>query len=136
MSATFTELRAVAVPINRACALLGRARATHYRHTRGPVHGPRPARAMPENGQALTAAERAAVLTLINTHAYADLAIGQIWARAGSRGPRPGPGRRTAARAARPAPAHARPPTGPAPELWAPALVVAVVGSPGATGSG
>jgi len=81
MSATFTELRAVAVPINRACALLGRARATHYRHTRGPVHGPRPARAMPENGQALTAAERAAVLTLINTHAYADLAIGQIWAR-------------------------------------------------------
>jgi hypothetical protein len=79
--ATFTELRAVAVPINRSCALLGRARATHYRHTRGPVHGPRPARQVPENGQALSAAQRAAVLTLINTPAYADLAIGQIWAR-------------------------------------------------------
>ncbi len=78
MSATFTELRAAAVPVNRSCALLGRARATHYRHTRGPVHGPRP---VPENGQALTTAERAAVLTLINAPAYADLSIGQIWAR-------------------------------------------------------
>jgi len=38
-------------------------------------------RAVPENGQALSAAEREAVLTLINTQAYADLAIGQIWAR-------------------------------------------------------
>ena len=81
MSATFTELRAAAVPINRSCTLLGRARATHYRRAAGPVHGPRPARLAPENGQALSAAERAAVLTLINTPSYADLAIGQIWAR-------------------------------------------------------
>ena len=81
MSATFTELREAAVPINRSCALLGRARAIHYRHARGPVHGPRPARAVPENGQALSQAERAVVLTLINTEAYADLSIGQIWAR-------------------------------------------------------
>ena len=81
MTATFTELRGAAVPINRSCALLGRARATHYRHTRGPVHGPRPARLALDNGQALSAAERAAVLTLINTEAYADLSIGQIWAR-------------------------------------------------------
>ncbi len=81
MSVTFTELRAVAVPIKVCCTLLGRARATHYRHVRGPVHGPRPARVAPENGQALSAAERAAVLTLINIPAYADLSIGQIWAR-------------------------------------------------------
>lgn len=54
--------------------------ATDYRHTRGPVNGPRPARAVPENGQALSAAERAAVVTLINTELYADLSIGQIWA--------------------------------------------------------
>ncbi len=81
MSATFTELRAAGIPITRSCALLGRPRATHYRHARGPVQGPRPARAVPENGQALSAAERAAVLALINTAAYADLAIGQIWAR-------------------------------------------------------
>jgi len=82
VTATFTELRAVAVPINRSCTLLGRARATHCRHVRGPVHGPRPARAVPENGQALSAAERAAVLTLINTPAYTDLSIGQIWGTA------------------------------------------------------
>jgi len=81
VSVTFTELRAVAVSINQSCALLGRARATHYRHVRGPVHGPRPARLVPDNGQALSAAERAAVLTLINTPSCADLAIGQIWAR-------------------------------------------------------
>jgi putative transposase len=36
---------------------------------------------VPDNGQALSAAERQAVLTLINTPAYADLSIGQIWAR-------------------------------------------------------
>ena len=42
---------------------------------------PPPARVVPDNGQALSAAERAAVLTLINSPAYADLSIGQIWAR-------------------------------------------------------
>jgi len=81
MTVAFTELRAAAVPVSRSCALVGRARATHYRQARRPVHGPRPARLVPENGQALSAAERAAVLTLINTAAYADLSIGQIWAR-------------------------------------------------------
>ena len=81
MNDTFTELRAAAVPIKRACVLVGRARATHYRHARGPVHGPRQARAVPANGQALSDTERAAVLTLINTPGYADLSIGQIWAR-------------------------------------------------------
>jgi putative transposase len=81
MSTAFAELRAAAVPIKKACVLIGRARATHYRHARGPVHGPRPARIVPDNGQALTVAERAAVLALINSPAYADLSIGQIWAR-------------------------------------------------------
>lgn len=81
MSAAFTELRAAKLPTTKACILLGRARATHYRHARGPVHGPRPARRIPDNGQALSVAERAAVLSLINTPAYADLSIGQIWAR-------------------------------------------------------
>jgi putative transposase len=81
MNTTFAELRAVQVPITRACALLGRARASHYRHARGPLHGPRPARVIPDNGQALTRTEQAAVLTLINSPGYADLSIGQIWAR-------------------------------------------------------
>ena len=81
MNTAFAELRAAAVPTQRACVLVGRSRATHYRHARGPVHGPRPARMVPANGQALCDAERAAVLRLINSPAYADLSIGQIWAR-------------------------------------------------------
>ena len=81
MNATFGELQAAAVPVRRACTLVGRSRATHYRHARGPLHGPQPARSVPANGQALTVAEVQAVLTLINTPAYADLSIGQIWAR-------------------------------------------------------
>jgi putative transposase len=81
MSAAFAELRSAAVPIKRACRLIGKARATHYRHARGRRHGPAPARSTPENGQALSLVERQAVLTLINTPAYADLSIGQIWAR-------------------------------------------------------
>ena len=81
MSATFTALRGAGVPVTRACTLIGRARATHYRHARGPVHGPRPPRQVPDNGQALSAGERAVVLTLINTAVYADLSIGQIWVR-------------------------------------------------------
>ena len=81
MSTTFTELRGAAVPVTRACTLVGRSRATHYRRSRGPVHGPRPARQAADNGQALSQAERQAVLSLINTSAYADLSIGQIWAR-------------------------------------------------------
>jgi putative transposase len=58
---------AASAPVRRACTLLGRAWATHYRHARGPLHGPRPDR------QALTVAEVQAVLTLINTPAWADL---------------------------------------------------------------
>jgi transposase InsO family protein len=81
MNTAFAELRSAEVSIKKACVLVGRSRATHYRHARGPVHGPRPARAVPDNGQALTVAERAAVLTLINSPVYADLSIGQIWAR-------------------------------------------------------
>ena len=81
MSTAFVELRVAKVPTTRACVLVGRARATHYRHARGPVHGPRPARVAPDNGQALSEVERAAVLSLINSPAYADLSIGQIWAR-------------------------------------------------------
>ena len=59
--------------------MIGRPRASHYRrHLLGPVHGPKEARRVPDNGQALTATEQAAVLTLINSKGYGDLAIGQI----------------------------------------------------------
>ena len=81
MSVAFTELRGAGVTTKSACALIGRPRATHYRKLLGPVQGPKPRRMVPDNGQALTPAERDAVLELINTEKYADLSIGQIWTR-------------------------------------------------------
>ena len=81
MSVAFTELRAAGVTTKSAGALIGRPRATHYRHLLGPVLGPKTRRDVPDNGQALTPAERDAVLALINTEQYADLSIGQVWTR-------------------------------------------------------
>ena len=81
MNTTFQQLHTVGMATRDACALIGRSRATHYRHRQPPVHGPAPARVVPDNGQALTPVEREAVLALINTEANADLSIGQIWAR-------------------------------------------------------
>lgn len=78
MNGTFAELRAAGLSVARVCLLIGRARASHYRRVRGRLHGPRQARTVPDNGQPLTAVERAAVLRLINTPAYADLSIGQV----------------------------------------------------------
>ena len=77
MTEAFAELRCAAdhengVPVDRPAT--GRRLA-------GPVHGPKRARPAPANGQALTEAERAAVLALINTGDYGDLSIGQIWTR-------------------------------------------------------
>jgi putative transposase len=67
--------------VQKTCALTGIARATHYRHATatGPRHGPWPARTPPPS--TLAAAERAAVLDLLSSPAYQDLAIPQIWAR-------------------------------------------------------
>ncbi len=62
-----------------ACALTGRARATHYRRAVGPVLGPRPWRPSPPN--ALSDAEREEVLALLRSPAYCDLAVAQVWAR-------------------------------------------------------
>ena len=81
MTTAFADLRGVQLTTKAACALIGRPRASHYRHRAGPVHGPKERRVVPDNGQALTQVERTAVLTLINTGGYADLSIGQIWAR-------------------------------------------------------
>jgi transposase InsO family protein len=81
MTTSFEELRAAGVSTKQACGLVGRSRATHYRHLIPAKHGPKPARPVPDNGQALTDAERTAVLTLINTALNADLSIGQIWVR-------------------------------------------------------
>ena len=73
------------VSIARACALTGRSRATHYRRADpagvvlGPLHGPHRPRRLPPC--TLTDDERAAVLALLNSPTYRDLAIPQVWAR-------------------------------------------------------
>jgi len=65
--------------VRTACALVGRSRATHYRHARGPVLGPKQRRR--PGSQALDTSERAAVLQVINQAGYSELSIGQIWIR-------------------------------------------------------
>lgn len=81
MTDAFTELRSGAISVLKSCALTGISRATHYRHAhpRGPVHGPWLPRTPPPN--TLSTPERARVLQLLTSPAYADLAIPQVWAR-------------------------------------------------------
>jgi putative transposase len=62
-----------------ACAALGRSRATHYRH-RSP-RPDRPARRSPSSPRALSAAERQAVVAVLDSPEFCDLAPRQVWAR-------------------------------------------------------
>ncbi|MFG2405836.1 transposase [Streptomyces brevispora] len=62
-----------------ACRLTGRSRATHYRRlSLKPKPEPAPRAAPPS---ALSSAERAEVLALLNRPEYADLPPAQVWAR-------------------------------------------------------
>jgi putative transposase len=70
---------ALMVGTKRSCVLVGRPRATHYRHQRGPVHGPPAPRPMPPN--ALEEDERAEVLEVLHDARFVDLAPAQVWAR-------------------------------------------------------
>jgi putative transposase len=65
--------------LKRACALLGRPRASHYRSLRPPKDTVRQPRASPPN--ALTPAERKQVLAVLRTPEHCDLAVAQVWAR-------------------------------------------------------
>ncbi len=67
------------VGIVAACRLTGRSRATHHRRLHPKPQEPKAPRPAPAS--ALTPAERAAVLALMNKPGYADLAPAQIWAR-------------------------------------------------------
>jgi len=62
----------------RACALLGRPRASHYRARHPPDHRPRLPRRPPPN--TLTDAERAAVLAVCNSPRFVDKSVAQTWA--------------------------------------------------------
>ena len=63
----------------RAATLLGRSRATHYRHLRGPMLGPPAPRPAPPN--ALSEVERQRVLGVLRSPEFCDLAPAQVWAR-------------------------------------------------------
>ena len=77
IAAHFDELAEVTSP-SRACALLGRSRATRHRRER-PVFGPPTPRPAPPNE--LSPAERQQVLALLRSPGYCDLAPAQVWAR-------------------------------------------------------
>lgn len=63
----------------RAAGLMGRPRATHYRHRQPPRLGPPAPRPAPAN--ALSDAERQQVLTVLRSEEFCDLAPAQVWAR-------------------------------------------------------
>jgi len=62
----------------QACVLLGWSRATHYRAQQPPVE--RPTRPRPTPPNALTDAEREAVLARLNSTRFADKSVAQTWA--------------------------------------------------------
>ncbi|MGW3607096.1 DDE-type integrase/transposase/recombinase [Micromonospora sp. NPDC005161] len=76
-----TDLRSAGIGVQRGCELTGTSRATHYRRRSGlgPVHGPWLPRTPPPS--ALSDTERVRILEVLNSAAYADLAIPQVWAR-------------------------------------------------------
>jgi putative transposase len=78
IDACFDDLEAVTCT-KRACELLGKSRATHYRQQTPRVHGPPRPRPAPPNK--LSEAERQRVLTLLRSPEYCDLAPAQVWAR-------------------------------------------------------
>ena len=63
----------------KAAALLGRARATHYRRAQPPMFGPPAPRPSPVN--ALSETERRHILSVLRSAEFCDLAPAQVWAR-------------------------------------------------------
>jgi putative transposase len=66
------------VGVRRACVLTGRSRAGHYRDAQGPVYGPPAPRCSPANK--LTDVELDALLDLLHSPQFVDLAPAQVWA--------------------------------------------------------
>ena len=64
------------VGVRRACTLVGRPRASHYRGLRGPVHGPPAPRCSPANK--LSADEFDALLGMLRSEEFVDLAPAQV----------------------------------------------------------
>src|SRR6266566_1585806 len=72
-----TELTAV-VGTSRACAAVGRRRATHYRRLNPPA--PNPKREPAPQPRALTAVERAQVLEVLHSERFVDMAPPSVYA--------------------------------------------------------
>jgi putative transposase len=66
------------IGLRRTCTLTGRSRASHYRDAKGPVHGPPAPRCSPPNK--LSDAEFDALLDLLRSPEFVDLAPAQVWA--------------------------------------------------------
>ena len=81
IDAAFVDL-AELTSAKRACAVLGKSRATHYRRQRPrlAVTGPRAPRPVPVPANALTPAERASVLATLNHESFVDKSPAQVWA--------------------------------------------------------
>jgi putative transposase len=62
----------------RACEVMGRARATHYRHRAGPKLGPPAPR--PRSARALAPAEQTEIIEALNCERFCDKAPAQVWA--------------------------------------------------------
>lgn len=74
----FVEL-APLTSTNRACALLGKSRATHYRQLHAPKP-PAPAKPRPEPASKLSDAERQQILQVFHSPEHADRSVAQVWA--------------------------------------------------------
>jgi putative transposase len=77
IDAAFTDLVEV-TSIQRACQLVGRSRATHYRRRQPRPQRLRRPRVAPPNK--LSPAERAAVLVTLNHESFADKSVARVWA--------------------------------------------------------
>jgi putative transposase len=75
----FTELVEV-VPVKRACALLGKSRATHYRKAKSKQPKPSEPTLRRSPSNSLSPAERDQVAAVLHEQRFADKAPAQVWA--------------------------------------------------------
>ncbi len=78
LDAGIDELVDAGVARARACRVLGRARASHYRARQAPTHGPPAPR--PRPARALTPVEQDQVIDVLNSERFCDQAPAQVWA--------------------------------------------------------
>lgn len=78
LDAGVEELVGRGIDRKRACVVLGRSRAGHYRDRRGAIHGPPPPR--PRSHRALSPSEEAEIIEVLDSERFCDAAPAQVWA--------------------------------------------------------